>query len=238
MPQIPSILNRLKEARYVSAIDLKNGYWQIPIRSDCRQYTAFTVPGRGLYQWRVMPFGLHSAPATFQRLLDQLVTLEYESFAIAYLDDIIIFSKSFEEHLEHISTILRVLQGANLKINQEKSVFCKKELKYLGHVVGNGGIRTDPDKVKAIAELTAPKDVSGVRRVIGMAAWYSKFIENFTNIVAPLHELLKKDKRFEWNTIHQQALDELKQKMINAPIMACPDYTHPFFLQTDASNII
>lgn len=237
MPQIPSILNRLKEAKFVTALDLKNGYWQISIKSECRQFTAFTVPGRGLFQWRVMPFGLHSAPATFQRLLDTLVTLKYEKFAMAYLDDIIIFSKSFEEHLEHIEIILKVLQEANLKINQEKSVFCKKELKYLGHVVGNGGIKTDPDKVKAISELKAPTDVSGVRRVIGMAAWYSKFIKNFTSIVAPLHELLKKGQKFEWTTVHQEALDQLKEKMISAPIIACPDYTHPFVLQTDASNL-
>lgn len=149
-PKIPSILNRLKEAKYVSAIDLKNGYWQIPIRADCRQFTAFTVPGRGLYQWRVMPFGLHSAPTTFQRLLDQLITHEFEHFAIAYLDDIIIFSKTFEEHLDHIHVVLRRLQEANLKINTEKSVFCKKELKYLGHVVGNGGIKTDPTKLRPL----------------------------------------------------------------------------------------
>lgn len=110
-------------------------------------------------------------------------------------------------------------------------------MKYLGHVVGSGGIRTDPDKVKAIVELKAPTDVSGVRRVIGMAAWYSKFIENFTSIVAPLHELLKKDKKFEWAEVHQMALEQLKERMISAPIMACPDYDRPFFLQTDASNI-
>lgn len=237
MPQIPSILNRLKEAKFVSAIDLKNGYWQIPIRADCRQFTAFTVPGRGLYQWRVMPFGLHSAPATFQRLLDQLITQECEEFAIAYLDDIIIFSKTFEEHLEHISIVLRRLQAANLKINIEKSVFCKSELKYLGHIVGNGGIKTDPDKIKAITELQAPTDVSGVRRIIGMAAWYSKFIANFTEIVAPLHELLKKDHKFLWEEIHQTALEKLKGKMVSAPIIACPDYQYPFFLQTDASNL-
>lgn len=237
MPQIPSILNRLKEAKFVTAIDLKNGYWQVSIEPKSRQYTAFTVPGRGLYQWKVMPFGLHSAPATFQRLLDQVITMECEPFAIAYLDDIIIFSKSFEDHLQHIKTVLTRLQQAGLKINKEKSIFCKKELKYLGHIVGNGGIRTDPEKVRAIKDLEAPTTVSGVRRIIGMAAWYSKFIQNFSEIVAPLHELLKKETKFVWSNTHQEALNLLKQKMTEAPVMSCPDYRYPFCLQTDASNV-
>lgn len=176
-----------------------------------------------------MPFGLHSAPATFQRLLDQLISQHFEDFAVAYLDDIIIFSRTFEEHKDHISLVLRRLRKANIKINTLKSVFCKEELKYLGHIVGNGCIRTDPEKVKAIQELQSPKAVAGVRRILGMAAWYSKFIQNFTDIVAPLHELLKKDEKFKWEVEHEKALDKLKAKMISAPILACPDYHHLFY---------
>lgn len=237
MPQIPSILNRLKEARYVSAIDLKNGYWQVPIRADSRQYTAFTVPGRGLYQWRVMPFGLHSAPATFQRLLDRIVTHEIHDFAIAYLDDIIIYSKSFSDHLNHIDVVLSRLITAGLSINKEKSIFCKSELKYLGHIVGNGGIQTDPEKVRAIKELEPPVNVKGVRRILGMVSWYSKFIENFTKIVSPLQALLKKDCKFHWGEEQEKAFTEIKEKMASAPVIACPDYSLPFFLQTDASDV-
>lgn len=123
MPQIPAILNRMRTAKYLSAIDLKNGYWQVPIKPECRQFTAFTVPGKGLFQWRVMPFGLHTAPATFQRLLDRIITADCDQFAIAYLDDIIIFSRSFHEHLSHLRIILEKLVAANLKINMEKSTF-------------------------------------------------------------------------------------------------------------------
>lgn len=168
MPHIPSILNRLKKARYVSSIDLKQGYWQVPIRAEDRQYTAFVVPGKGLYQWRVMPFGLHSAPATFQRLLDTVVCQKFEDFAVAYLDDIIIFSETFGDHMSHLRSVLEALRKANLSINLEKSAFCKKELKYLGHIVGQGGIQTDPDKVRAISELEPPTTVTGVRRILGM----------------------------------------------------------------------
>lgn len=237
MPQISAILNRMKEAKYLSAIDLKNGYWQIPIRPESRQYTAFTVPGKGLYQWKVMPFGLHAAPATFQSLLDRVIVNDFNEFATAYLDDIIVFSKTFEEHLRHVQLVLERLSSANLKINVEKSTFCKDELKYLGHIIGNSGIKTDPEKVQAIKELPPPKDVSGVRRILGMVTWYAKFIENFTLVVRPLQELLKKSVKFEWKTEHQNGLDAIKSKMTNAPMIACPDYDHPFYLQTDASNV-
>lgn len=183
-----------------------------------------------------MPFGLHSAPATFQRLLDQVVTHDCHNFAVAYLDDIIIFSKSFSEHLQHIETILAKLLEAGLVINKEKSIFCKSELKYLGHVVGNGGIQTDPDKVQAIRELQPPTNVKGVRRILGMVSWYSKFIENFTTIVSPLQELLKKDIKFVWGQKQKEAFEVIKEKMTNAPVIACPDYSLRFFLQTDASD--
>lgn len=237
MPHIPSILNRLRNARYISSIDLKNGYWQIPIRPEDRQFTAFVVPGKGLFQWRVMPFGLHSAPATFQRLLDTLVCQKFEGFAVAYLDDIIIYSETFSDHLIHLRKVLHELQEANLRINAEKSVFCKSEIKYLGHIVGNGGIQTDPDKIKAINELQPPKDITGVRRILGMVGWYSKFIPNYTKVVAPLIELLSKKNKFDWGERQDAAFIEIKRKMTEAPIIACPDYSRPFFLQTDASNI-
>lgn len=237
IPHIPNTLNRLQKAKVVSALDLKNGYWQIPINPESRQYTAFIVPGRGLFQWRVMPFGLHSAPATFQRFLDLLITQNFEDFAVAYLDDIIVFSENFEDHLIHLRTVLSKLAEANLQINKEKSTFCRKTLKYLGHIVGDGGIQTDPEKVKAIENLAPPVDVSGVRRIIGMAGWYGAFIPNFTEVIAPLNELLTKNSKFHWGIRQEEALEKIKMKMKSAPILACPDYNKPFFLQTDASNV-
>lgn len=237
IPHIPNTLSRLQKARVVSALDLKNGYWQIPISPESRQFTAFVVPGRGLFQWRVMPFGLHSAPATFQRFLDLLITQNFEDFAVAYLDDIIIFSENFDDHMKHLRIVLSKLATANLKINKEKSVFCQTTLKYLGHIVGSGGIQTDPEKVKAIEELPPPTCISGVRRIIGMAGWYGAFIPNFTNVIAPLNELLTKNAKFSWGERQQKAFEEIKSKMKSAPILACPNYERPFFLQTDASNV-
>lgn len=240
MPHIQPILNRLRTSKYISTIDLKNGYWQIPIREDCRKFTAFAVPGRGLFQWKVMPFGLHSAPATFQRILDQVISHDLEEFAIAYLDDIVIFSESFEEHLIHLTQVFERLLQAQLRINTTKSRFCKHELQYLGHIIGNGGIKTDPEKIRAIKEYATPSSVKEVRRFVAMASWYRNFIPNFSEIVAPLTQLTHKNemsRKFLWTDNHQLSFDALKNKMISTPVLSCPDFSIPFLLQTDASDI-
>lgn len=134
MPRINSILERLREARYISTLDLKSGYWQIPMAKQSRECTAFTVPGRRLFQWKVMPFGLHSAPATFQRALDQVIGPDMEPHAFAYLDDIIVIGRSREEHQENLREVFRRLRLANLRLNRKKCHFFKWNLVFLGHV--------------------------------------------------------------------------------------------------------
>ncbi|KAH8357343.1 hypothetical protein KR084_011488, partial [Drosophila pseudotakahashii] len=134
VPRMDHILNQLREAKYISTLDLKSGYWQIPMDKGSKQFTAFTVPGRGLYQWKVMPFGLHTAPATFQRALDSVIGPEMEPFAFAYLDDIVVIGRTKREHMEKLQEVMNRLRKANLKINTEKCHFFKEELKYLGHV--------------------------------------------------------------------------------------------------------
>ena len=237
MPQIHYILDKLQGASYVSSIDLKSGYWQIPIKKNCRQYTAFTVPGRGLYQWKVMPFGLHSAPATFQRTLDSVINESMTTFAFAYLDDIIIFSPDFSTHLTHLTIVLEALLKANLRINVDKCNFCQKELKYLGHVVGDKGIHTDPDKVAAITQMATPTDVTAIRRFLGMVSYYRRFIENCSALCVPLTELTMKGQKFEWTDQRQKSFELLKEQLATAPILSCPDFTKTFYLQTDASNV-
>ncbi|XP_052855308.1 uncharacterized protein K02A2.6-like [Drosophila gunungcola] len=162
VPRMDFILNQLRKAKFISTLDLKSGYWQIPMVGLSRQYTAFTVPGRGLFQWKVMPFGLTTAPATFQRALDTVIGPEMEPFAFAYLDDIVVIGRNKKEHLEKLREVFRRLQAANLKINAEKCHFFQTELKYLGHIVTDRGIRTDPEKVAAIRELPAPKGTKEV----------------------------------------------------------------------------
>jgi len=172
MPRINYILDQLREARNISSLDLKDGYWQIPLEVNSSQYTAFTVPDKGLFQWRVMPFRLHSASATFQRVLDQVIGPEISPHAFGYQDDIIVIGRSLEEHKRNLREVFRRLKEASLRLNPEKCQFLKKELLYLGHRVTSEGIGTDPEKVAAIAELEPPSTVKELRQYLGVASWY------------------------------------------------------------------
>ncbi|XP_044762512.1 uncharacterized protein LOC123319517 [Coccinella septempunctata] len=230
------ILDKLRKAKYISTIDLKQGYWQVPLAPESRPITAFTVPGRGLFQFKVMAFGLHSAPASFQRLLDRVIGPEMEPDAFAYLDDIVVLGETLDEHLDNLRKVFHRLREANLQLNPEKCEFVRKSLKYLGNVVTEDGICTDPDKISAINEMPAPKSVRELRSFLGVASWYRRFIEDFSKVVTPLTALLKKKQTWKWGTAQQTAFETLKQKLTHSPVLACPDFSKPFVLQTDASD--
>lgn len=236
LPKINAILDKLREAKYISTIDLKNGYWQVPLSEVSKPLTAFTVPGRGLYQFKVMPFGLHAAPATFQRLLDRVIGPELEPRAFAYLDDLVLATPTFEEHLELLRDVFQRLREANLKINPEKCQFCRTELRYLGHVINSQGVNTDPEKVRAIVDFLQPKTVRQLRRFLGMASWYRRFVPNFAKCSAPLTKLLKKNTTWQWGQSQETAFKTLKEKLTTSPTLVCPDFNLPFELHTDASN--
>ncbi|XP_070140317.1 uncharacterized protein [Drosophila kikkawai] len=236
LPRIHHILERLRNARFISTLDLKSGYWQIPVAPASREYTAFTVPGRGLFHWKVMPFGLHSAPATFQRALDSVIGPELEPSAFAYLDDIIVIGTTLDEHIENLREVFRRLRHANLKLNRDKCSFFQRSLKYLGHVISESGIHTDPDKIAAIRELQPPTNVRELRRCLGVASWYRRFVPNFAAIVEPISTLLRKGRKWSWDTEQEQAFETLKTRLTEAPVLACPDFTQKFSLQTDASD--
>jgi len=212
LPQVTATLDKLTGARYLSTLDLKSGYWQIPLTPESRPVTAFTVPGKGLFQFKVMPFGLHSAPATFQRLLDSVLGPELEPHVFVYLDDIIIISRTFSEHLRLLAETFRRLREARLKLNPEKCRFCVDRLKYLGHVIDREGIRTDPEKVSAVADWPEPTTVKQVRQFLGMASWYRRFIANFSTVAAPLTRLTRKNARWEWGSEELAAFQALLAK--------------------------
>ncbi|KAM8714816.1 hypothetical protein ACLKA7_001219 [Drosophila subpalustris] len=236
LPRIHHILERLRNARYISTLDLKSGYWQIPMARGSREYTAFTVPGRGLFHWKVMPFGLHSAPATFQRALDSVIGPDMEPYAFAYLDDIIVSGASLEEHVRNLGEVLRRLRQANLRLNRAKCKFFRRSLVYLGHVISGEGIHTDPDKIAAVRELQPPTTCRELRRCLGIASWYRRFVPNFADIVQPMSLLLKKGQKWDWKPEQQAAFEELKARLTEAPVLACPDFSEKFVLQTDASD--
>jgi len=236
LSQITATLDKLREARYLSTLDLKNGYWQVPLAQESRPITAFTIPGKGLYQFTVMPFGLHSAPATFQRLLDTVLGPDLEPHVFVYLDDIIVISKTFHEHLELLAETFLRLRNAQLRLNPDKCKFCVDKLKYLGHIIDREGIRTDPEKVSAVADWPEPRTIKQIRQFIGMASWYRRFIAGFSKIAAPLTQLTKKNARWTWGKEQKEAFRTLKAKLVSAPVLACPDFSKRFVLQTDAST--
>lgn len=235
IPQVNSTLNKLKGARYISTIDLKNGYWQVPLAENSRPITAFTVPGKGLFEFNVMPFGLHAAPSTFQRLLDRVITAEMAPHVFAYLDDIVIVTDSFKKHMQILADVLHRLRAANLIPNWAKCQWARERLIYLGHLIDKEGLHTDPDRIAAVRDLPPPTTVKQLRRFLGLSSWYRRFIKDASKHAAPLNKLLKKNTKWEWGEAQQRAFEELKMQMTNAPVLACPDWAKTFKLQTDAS---
>lgn len=235
LPYVSAILDRLRGAKYLSSLDIKSAYWQIPVDEASRDYTAFTVPGRGLFQFKRMPFGLTNAPATWQRLIDRVLGPDLEPHVFVYLDDIIIISEDFDQHLDILQKIFDRLATANLTLSRDKCQFCRSELRYLGYIVDKQGLRVDPDKVSAILNIPTPHTVSELRRFLGMASWYRRFIQDFSTLSSPLTDLLRKNRKWQWTENCQQAFQRLKECLVSAPILTCPDFEQPFVVQTDAS---
>lgn len=235
LPYVNAILDRLKEARYLSCLDIKSAYWQVPMKESARELTAFTVPGRGLYQFLRMPFGLTNAPATWQRLIDQVLGVDLEPHVMVYLDDIVIFTPTFEEHLKVLEKVLDRLATSGLTLSRDKCQFCKDSLRYLGYVVDQRGLRVDPEKVASIMNVSTPTTAKEVRSFLGMASWYRRFIPSFATIVAPLTGLTKKHVSFAWTEKCEEAFRNIKNCLVSPPILTCPDFDKPFILQTDAS---
>lgn len=238
LPRIDDALNHLKNMRFFSTLDLISGYYQIPIAEEDKEKTAF-ITHSGLYEFNVMPFGLTNAPATFQRLMNvTLAGLNWKT-CLVYIDDILVFSRTMEEHFDRLREIFVRLQGANLKVKPSKCRFAFNETNYLGHIISERGIRPDPDKIKTIVEWQEDKvkrSVKEVRSFLGICNYYRRFVRNFAQIARPLNYLLKKNAKFEWTDQCSKAFNSLKQRLISRPIMIHPDFTKPFILQVDASG--
>lgn len=244
IPYIPQILDSLKEAKYLSSIDLSSSFWQIPLSESSQEKTSFNVMGRGVYKFKVMPFGLCGAPARQQRLMDMLIdhnlTGDIENgFVYCYIDDIVICSSDFQTHLVLLNRVLDKLKMANLTINFAKSKFFRKSIKYLGYVVDEYGLRTDPEKVSAILNFPIPTTPREVKIFLGTCSWYRRFIRNFSTIAAPLNRLTSKGKKapaFQWSEEAENAFNTLKNALVSAPILAVPDFNKPFTVHADASS--
>ena len=176
MPRIDDLIDRVGDAKFITTLNLSRGYWQVPVRSEDQDETAFTTP-YGLFQFTVMPFGLQGAPATFQCMMD-LILNGVGDFSAAYLDDVVIHSKTWTEHIHHVSLVLQRLRDAGLTLKPKKCQFAMSKCAYLGHVVGNGEIRPEKAKIQAVEEFPVPKTKSQVRAFLGLTGYYRKFILN------------------------------------------------------------
>ncbi|UYV84707.1 K02A2.6-like, partial [Cordylochernes scorpioides] len=235
LPRIDDTLDSLKGAKFYSSMDLRSGYWQIEVDEADREKTAFITPD-GLYEFLVMPFGLCNAPATFERMMDKILKGLKWTMALCYLDDIVVYSKSFNEHLHRLEIILQCLDKAELRLNPKKCLFGTKRIRVFGHLVDSKGIYTDPEKIEAIAKFPTPKSITDVRSFIGLCSYYRRFIENFAEKAAPLHGVLKKDNKFMWNSDQQDAFDSLKKALMSEPVLAYFEEQLPTELHTDASG--
>ncbi|KAF6214569.1 hypothetical protein GE061_009312 [Apolygus lucorum] len=235
VPHMVGILDMLKSARYVSSIDLKSAFFQLELEELSRPVTAFVVPRRGLWQFRRMPFGLKNSGATFQRLIESVIGHDLQPHCFSYLDDLVVATETWEDHVRVLSEVIDRLRNANLTVNYEKCELFKSKLVYLGFVVGPNGLEACQDKVKAIAEFPRLNSQREVRRFLGLASYYRRFVPGFSKTAGPLSNLLRKNQRFIWTLDCERAFAELKEKLTTSPVLAMPDYSLPFTVQTDAS---
>lgn len=240
LPLVDHILNKLSGAQFLSSIDLKSAFWQIPLEASSCEKTAFVVPGRGLFEFVVMPFGLCNAAQTQQKLMDHILGPDLDPYIFVYLDDVIIATPTFDQHVECLRIVFDRLRRANLTINIDKCEFCLPALKYLGFVVDRKGLRTNPEKVEAMLKYPIPQSYTEVKRFLGLCSWYRRFVKNFSTVVAPLNGLLKgrkKNQKIEWTEEASTAFQSIKEALVSAPILASPDFSKPFVIQADASGV-
>ena len=235
LPRIDDMLDSLSGASWFSTLDLCMGYWQVEMEPSDKPKTAFTTR-KGLYQFKVMPFGLCNAGATFERLMETVLSGLNWEICLIYLDDIIVISKTFEGMMDNLSQVFERLQSAGLKLKAKKcSLFCRS-VEYLGHIISAEGVATDKRKTEVVSELSAPANVSELRSFLGLCGYYRKFVRDFAKIAKPLHRLTEKNKAFIWNNECQTAFDKLKESLTSSPILAHPNFDNTFILDTDASN--
>ena len=219
---------------YVTKFDLLKGFWQVPLTDRAKEISAFVTP-EGLYQYKVMPFGMKNSPATFQRLINKVIANLED--CEAYIDDVIIYSETWEKHRETIREFFRKLSEAKLTINLSKTEFGQAQVTYLGHVVGRGQVQPVNAKVEAIIKFPRPENKKQLMRFLGMAGYYRRFCSNFATVTEPLTKLLSKKEKFNWSDQCEKAFEELKAMLQSAPVLTAPDFSSPFKLAVDASDV-
>ncbi|GBM38694.1 Retrovirus-related Pol polyprotein from transposon 297, partial [Araneus ventricosus] len=235
LQRIDDTLDALNGSQWFSTLDLKSGYWEVEIQPEEKEKTAFTT-GQGLWQFKVMPFGLCNAPATFERLMETVLRGLTSEACLVYLDGIIIVGRTLQEHLNNIRKVFQRLQKANLKLSPKKCRFFRKEVSYLGHVISADGVKTDPEKTKAVVDWPRPETVHDLRSFLGLCTYYRRFVRNFSAIARPLHKLTEARSNFNWTEECEKSFNNLKRALITSPVLTYPRTDKEFILDTDASN--
>ena len=247
LPRIDESLDALSGARWFSTLDLASGYNQVPMAEKDKEKTAFCTPF-GLFEFNRMPFGLCNAPGTFQRLMERIFGDQSLQSLLLYLDDIVIFSTTFSQHLQRLDLVLSRLRHHQLKLKLSKCHFFQSQVQYLGHIVSAAGVATDPEKIRAVTEWPAPTTLKELRAFLGFASYYRRFVEGFAKLAAPLHRLVGECQGSRsqpkpkltaitpyWNADCATAFQELKRRLTTAPVLAYADFKLPFVVEIDAS---
>nr|CBN80982.1 Uncharacterized protein [Dicentrarchus labrax] len=237
LPRVDELVERLGRARFISTLDLTKGHWQVSLSPDSKQKTAFSTPS-GHWQYRVLPFGVHGAPTTFQRMMDQILA-PHQDYAAAYLDDVVIHAEDWSEHNTRLRKVLAAIHQAGLTANPSKCHLGLAEACYLGYLIGRGLIKPQEAKVTAVKEFPSPTTKRQVRVFLGLAGYYRRFIPSFSSTAAVLSDLTKKGQpeKICWSPAEEAAFVRLKEALTSEPVLWAPDFSKPFWLCTDASDV-
>lgn len=235
LPLMDDVFDRLAGAKWFSSLDLKSGYWQMLVDPADVSKTAFVTPD-GLFEFLRLPFGLNNAPSTFQRLMDRVLANLKWQMCLVYLDDILIFGRSFEEHQQRLDLVLSALEKAGLTLNVSKCIFATTKVFHLGHIIDEHGIQPNPEKISALVNFHI-SDVKSLRGFLGLASFYRRFVPEFAALAHPLHSLLKKNATWSWTPEKESAKNEIIKVLVSSPVLAHFDNNLEVFVQTDASSV-
>ena len=235
LPRIDDSLNSLSGQSWFSTLDLASGYWQVRLSEDAKPKTAFATHS-GLFQFAVMPFGLCNAPATFERLMSQVMRGLHWKRCLVYIDDILVFGHDFESALQSLELVLIRVAEYGLQLKSTKCHLFRSSVPFLGHIVGRAGLECDPNKVSAVANWIPPSTIKGVREFLGFTGYYRRFVPDYSTVAQPLVRLLGKDCKFKWTDACQDAFKALRALLIKAPVLAFPKEDLPYIVDTDASD--
>jgi hypothetical protein len=236
MPSVESAFAHFGQAKIFSVLDLNSAYYQIPLSSKSRKVTAFCTPF-GLFEFNKLPMGISVGCQVLSRVIDSLFGDLKHNFVYNFMDDLVVYSTSLDEHLQHLKEVFARLQKAGFTLNQDKLHLARREIPFLGHMISEKGLRILPDRVEAIEAFPPPTNLKAVRRFLGMVGFYARFISHFSQIAEPLHALKRKNAKFVWAEIQQSAFRQLKEALVTPPVLQIPDFSKEFTLICDASDV-